>query len=91
MVYFIILPLQFVYHAIHHQNDDTKNRSDGLECAQFTSDCTLCDVYYSQTAIIETSCSYVTVLHSGSFRSLFTKDLVKASEHLNFQRGPPVS
>ena len=90
IAYFIALPILFVCHTIQHGHDCDDDRVDGLEYAQFTPDCTLCDLYHNQSSTVETSHFYLGALTLVSLLVPFTGSLTEVSEGFIFLRGPPI-
>ena len=67
---------------IQHQHHSCEDHQEGSECAQFTPDCALCDLYHNQASTVRAPFIYTINLNLVSFQPCFTENLNKTSKHL---------
>ena len=89
--YFVTFPILFGCHAFQYQHHSVKGQDGGLEFAQLTSDCALCDMYHSQSAIIETPFSYDVGLAGFAFQKCIAEDPAVTLCNFSYLRGPPAA
>ncbi|TRX59178.1 hypothetical protein FNH22_11685 [Fulvivirga sp. M361] len=90
MVYFVALPILFGLHTVQHQHQCGEDHKEVLEYAQFTPDCTLCDLYHSQVAVVEDPFFYDVDFFATTFQLRFFGNFANVSKHFNLLRGPPM-
>ncbi|EPR65367.1 hypothetical protein ADICYQ_5576 [Cyclobacterium qasimii M12-11B] len=86
--YFTVLPILFGLLSYGHIHYTLNDREDAIEIVS-SVDCSLCDVYESQTAVIFTALFQVIKLSNPPFYSVDAINLISISGHFNYLRGPP--
>ena len=89
-VYFVALPILFGFHTVEHQHQCGERHQDVLEYAEFTPDCTLCDLYHSQLVVLEDPFFYEVDFFITTFHLRFSGHFANVSGHFNLLRGPPL-
>ena len=90
-VYILALPLLFGYHSTQHQHSSIGDHDSTSDSYLISSDCTLCDLYLGQTAVLENpdfSQDEIPILTPGVH---FSDELVSISGDFIYLRGPPRS
>tara|TARA_R110000868_G_scaffold224472_1_gene476536 strand:- start:126399 stop:126710 length:312 start_codon:yes stop_codon:yes gene_type:complete len=87
--YFMVLPLLFGIYTNGHSHYKTSDRKEAITIDS-TVDCSLCDLYDSQTAYIYTAFFPETYLPNSLFYSVTINNLIGETGLYHFQRGPPI-
>ncbi len=88
--YFIALPIMFGYHMSDHQHD-LDHTADSAAYDEFVPHCDLCDLYHSQSAVVESTDVVLVAVPLASSEPVLKQDISEISKHLHFLRGPPVA
>ena len=86
LAYFIALPLLFGLHAKDHQHSNLEAHSGETE---LTSECSLCDLYHTQTAVEVIQLQVRKANFFTEVEKHYCEVLVCTSAATNFLRGPP--
>ena len=88
-VYFIVLPVLFGVHAAQHEHQEHDSLQAAVEITLPGTDCTLCDLYHGQAALIEVQPSLSSVLLYSPFKTLLIEAVVSTTLQTLCLRGPP--
>tara|TARA_R110002050_G_scaffold235538_1_gene371427 strand:- start:4204 stop:4569 length:366 start_codon:yes stop_codon:yes gene_type:complete len=86
--YFIALPLLFGMFSYGHKHYSLKDREDTIQI-ESSVDCSLCDLYDHQTAVIFTTYFQALELPNPPIFSVDTTNLISIAGYFNCLRGPP--
>ncbi|WP_303611337.1 hypothetical protein [Cyclobacterium sp. 1_MG-2023] len=87
--YFMVVPLLFGVYTYGHSHYQTSDRQEAITIDS-TVDCSLCDLYESQTAYIHIAFFSEIYFPNPSFYTVSINHLIGKNAIFNFLRGPPV-
>lgn len=90
-VYFIVLPILFGIHADQHQHPLAHEHDSELAITTQSTDCTICDLYHGQTAILQEQELFLTAQVFTPYASTLTEALLGHTLPSLYLRGPPTA